>query len=162
MTACGHDRQPAWWWSSATLAGRATACPCAVAAGLAIDDDRPDWPRLPIERRLVAASTTVVALAGAAAVLLAGRLGTSGTAAAEARNVIGALGLLLLLRRWMDASTAASALTAYVVAALLLGARRDGTADAWAWPAAQRATPPDVVIALACAALGLAVSIHRR
>ncbi len=137
------------WWP-VVVAG-------AVCASLSVDDGRP--VRVTTVRsngRLSAglsAGTVVGTFVGFLPVLWA--QGLSGLA--PARDVAGLVGLALLLRCLVGAAAASAIVSAYFVAAALLGAGPDGSAAWWAWPVADLG-PVDAATAFALLAAGLAVT----
>jgi hypothetical protein len=138
--------------------------PMAVVAvlcwGLAIDELPGPWTRSPrSNRHLAAAYALAVTFAGVVALGPAAALEPGGVAPV-ARNLVGLIGVALVVRRRVGGTGASVMVAAYLVTAALFGARPDGQGAWWAWTVVTGVHVADACIALGCFAAGIIATAH--
>lgn len=103
------------------------------------------------------AATTATAIAA----LLPAAVTAPSITGGVARNIVGLIGIAMIVRPRLGSAGASAAVAGYLAVAALLGAGPSGGAAWWAWPVAQRLDPWGAVAASVLFAIGLAVTSGR-
>jgi hypothetical protein len=139
----------------------------AVCWACSVDEGRPDRSVTVRSNSRLLAGFVVAAVVSSVLVLAPTALGAPALAAAVARNVVGLVGVAMVLRRWIGGSAATAFTVGYLAIAASLGAQFGGGASWWAFPVSERVgagdlAPAALAFAAGLAALAVAAPTRRR